>query len=95
MDTTNTHASINRTLAVINGGLNFKVDVQKAATLPKPKLLDQVRQAIRARHYSPKTEESYVHWISDSFSFTVNGIRPRWVKEKSRNFFQVSPANCE
>jgi integron integrase len=29
----------------------------------KPKLLDQVRQAIRARHYSPKTEESYVHWI--------------------------------
>src|SRR5512145_845316 len=30
---------------------------------PKPKLLDQVRQAIRARHYSPKTEESYVHWI--------------------------------
>jgi hypothetical protein len=63
MDTTNTHASINRTLAVINGGLNFKVDVQKTATLPKPKLLDQVRQAIRARHYSPKTEESYVHWI--------------------------------
>jgi len=42
MDTTNTHASINRTLAVINGGLSFKVDV-KAATLPKPKLLDQVR----------------------------------------------------
>ena len=22
-----------------------------------------VRQAIRARHYSPKTEESYVYWI--------------------------------
>jgi integron integrase len=30
---------------------------------PKPKLLDQVRQAIRARHYSPRTEESYVTWI--------------------------------
>ncbi|MEK7228883.1 MAG: phage integrase N-terminal SAM-like domain-containing protein, partial [Candidatus Binatota bacterium] len=29
----------------------------------KPKLLDQVRQAIRARHYSPRTEEAYVHWI--------------------------------
>jgi hypothetical protein len=63
MDTTNTHPSIDRTLAVINGGLNSKVDVQKAATLPKPKLLDQVRQAIHARHFSPKTEESYVHWI--------------------------------
>jgi hypothetical protein len=24
----------------------------------KPKLLDQVRQAIRARHYSPRTEET-------------------------------------
>jgi hypothetical protein len=29
----------------------------------KPRLLDQVRQAIRTRHYSPRTEETYVHWI--------------------------------
>jgi integron integrase len=29
----------------------------------KPKLLRQVRQAIRIRHYSPRTEEAYVHWI--------------------------------
>ncbi len=29
----------------------------------KPKLLDQVHQAIRTRHYSPRTEESHVHWI--------------------------------
>src|SRR5438105_94593 len=28
-----------------------------------PKLLDRVRQAIRTRHYSPRTEEAYVHWI--------------------------------
>ncbi len=27
------------------------------------KLLDQVRDAIRARHYSRRTEEAYVHWI--------------------------------
>jgi hypothetical protein len=27
---------------------------------PKPRLLDQVCQAIRARHYSPRTEETYV-----------------------------------
>ena len=27
------------------------------------KLLDRVRQAIRARHYSRRTEEAYVHWI--------------------------------
>ncbi|MDZ4344850.1 MAG: phage integrase N-terminal SAM-like domain-containing protein [Candidatus Binatia bacterium] len=30
---------------------------------PKPKLFNQVRQAIRTRHYSPRTEETYVHWI--------------------------------
>ena len=29
----------------------------------KPRLLDEVRQAIRLRHYSPRTEEAYVGWI--------------------------------
>ena len=28
-----------------------------------PKLLDRVRNAIRVRHYSPRTEEAYVMWI--------------------------------
>ena len=32
-------------------------------TPPKPKLLNQVRQAIRTRHYSIRTEKAYVHWI--------------------------------
>ena len=35
---------------------------QRAAT-PKPKPLDQVRQAIRARHYSKRTEKTYADWI--------------------------------
>jgi integron integrase len=29
----------------------------------KPRLLDQVRQAIRTRHYSYRTEQQYVAWI--------------------------------
>ena len=28
-----------------------------------PKLLDRVRQRIRAKHYSPRTEKAYVHWV--------------------------------
>jgi integron integrase len=32
-------------------------------TPPKRKLLDQVRDAIRLKHYSYKTEQSYVAWI--------------------------------
>lgn len=31
--------------------------------VPTPKLLDRVRDAIRARHYSRRTEEAYVYWI--------------------------------
>ncbi len=30
---------------------------------PKPRLLDRVRAALRARHYSRRTEEAYVAWI--------------------------------
>jgi integron integrase len=30
---------------------------------PAPRLLDRVRAVLRARHYSPRTEESYVAWI--------------------------------
>lgn len=30
---------------------------------PPPKLLDRVRQAIRMRHYSRRTEATYVQWI--------------------------------
>ena len=31
------------------------------AVTSKPKLLQQVRDAIRRKHFSPRTEESYVH----------------------------------
>jgi hypothetical protein len=54
---------INRTLAVIDGGLSAAAAVQPIATALKPKLLDQVRQAIRTRHYSYMTEKAYVSWI--------------------------------
>jgi hypothetical protein len=34
-----------------------------ASPSPKPRLLDQAREAIRVRHYSLRTEEAYVDWI--------------------------------
>src|SRR3989338_4636359 len=37
--------------------------ISSPSSAPKPRLLDQVRQAIRTRHYSPRTEETYVGWI--------------------------------
>jgi hypothetical protein len=33
------------------------------AGAPKPRVLDQIREAIRAGHYSRRTEKAYVHWI--------------------------------
>jgi integron integrase len=33
------------------------------ATTPPPKLLDQVRERIRLKHYSLRTEQAYVHWV--------------------------------
>ena len=63
MNNISTHSPTNRTLAVIDGGLNFKTGVQPPPSALKPKLLDQVRDAIRTRHYSYMTEKAYVHWI--------------------------------
>ena len=56
-------------------------NAQSAATIsppadaPKPKLLDQVRSAIRARHYSYKTEKAYIGWIK-RFIFFHNKRHP-------------------
>ena len=35
----------------------------------RPKLLDQLREAIRTRHYSPRTEEAYVMWVKRFIHF--------------------------
>ena len=31
--------------------------------MPAPRLLDQVRERIRIKHYSLRTEDAYLHWI--------------------------------
>jgi len=37
--------------------------LQRAAASTKPKLLEEVRGVLRFKHYSIRTEESYVEWI--------------------------------
>jgi integrase len=55
---------------------------------PKPRLLDRVRQAIVARHYSRRTEKAYVHWIKRYIFFhllflyrEVLGVDLAWLDE--------------
>ena len=56
------------------------------ASAPKPKLLDRVRQAIRARHYSRRTEEVYLMWIKRFIFF--HGVRhPAEMGEPEINAF--------
>ena len=75
-----TQKLMNGAFAVIDGGLNIKNGTPAPPTAPKPKLLDQVRQAIRTRHYSPKTEKAYVHWIK-RFIFFHDKRHPRDMAE--------------
>jgi len=39
------------------------------STTPQPKLLDRVRDAIRTRHHSRRTEVAYVAWIRRYIGF--------------------------
>src|SRR5262245_11029639 len=36
----------------------------------QPRLLDQIRTAIRRKHYSQRTEETYIHWIKRFIYFS-------------------------
>ena len=51
--------------------MNGKIFMQKKS----PKLLDQVRYTLRRKHYSIRTEQSYVQWIK-RFIFYYNKKHP-------------------
>ena len=51
-----------------------------------PKLLDRVRDAIRTRHYSRRTEEAYVAWIK-RYIFFHNKTHPAAMGAEQVNAF--------
>ncbi len=63
--------------------------MQTAAVLrpaPAPRLLDRLREALRARHYSLRTEEAYAGWVRRFILF--HGKRhPREMGEREINTF--------
>lgn len=50
--------------------------MDSVTSLPPPKLLDQLRERIRYRHYSLRTEQAYVHWVK-RFIFFHNKKHPK------------------
>ena len=53
---------------------------------PAPRLYDRVVEVLRARHYSRRTEEAYVHWIRRFLGFHP-GRHPRELAEGDVNRF--------
>jgi integron integrase len=74
----------------INGNGQAAADIS-SSTAPKPRLLDQVRQAIRTRHYSYMTEKAYVGWIK-RFIFFHNKRHPAEMGEAEIALFLTSLA---
>jgi len=54
----------------------------------KPKLLDQLREALRARRYSRRTEQTYCSWVK-RFIFFHNVRHPEEMAEPEINGFMV------
>jgi integron integrase len=51
-----------------------------------PRLLDQMREAMRSRHYSPRTERAYVQWVRRYIVFH-HGLHPGQMGEREINEF--------
>ena len=72
---------------------------KEAAPYGKPKLLEQLRQALRARHYSPKTEKAYAFWSRLWYSNGSRTSRPQRCSDdhdlypctESRSFMCIQP----
>ncbi len=63
MEKSNVRSLIDHRLNVVSQSGQSAPAISSPAGAPKPRLLDRVRQAMRARHLSPKTEEAYIGWM--------------------------------
>ena len=56
------------------------------AAAGQPRLLDRLREALRSRHYSHRTEETYCHWVK-RFIFFHDVRNPAEMAEAEINAF--------
>ena len=52
----------------------------------KKKLLEIMRDKIRFKHYSIKTERVYLYWSKNIYYFIIKNILNLWVKWRLKNF---------
>jgi integrase-like protein len=46
----------------------------RAVNVGRPEPLDRLREALRSRHYSHRTEQTYCHWVMRTIHFSRNEI---------------------
>ncbi|WP_124643835.1 phage integrase N-terminal SAM-like domain-containing protein [Aquitalea sp. FJL05] len=51
-----------------------------------PRLLDVLRQTLRVRHYSLRTEQQYIYWVRRFCAFTITGTLARWGLRRFSSF---------
>ncbi|MGK2858402.1 MAG: integron integrase [Thermoanaerobaculia bacterium] len=69
--------------------------MQPAEEKKPPRLLDQVREAIRVRHYSRYTEEAYVHWIRRYILFHNKRHPSAMGAEEVNRFLSYLACDCD
>lgn len=47
---------------------------------PKPKLEQQLRDCVKAKHYRPRTADADAMWYRQDVKFTGSGIQQNWVR---------------
>ena len=91
MEISKVRSLVDYRLKPINQGGQASITPLSPSAAPKPKLLDRVREAIRTRHYSYRTEKAYVHWIK-RFIFFHNKRHPAEMGEAEIGRFLSSLA---
>lgn len=72
---------------------NSKISEGGGIIMIQPKLLDQLRNAVRTKHYSIRTEEAYVYWVRQ-FILYHNKRHPREMgKNEIRQFLTYLAVN--
>src|SRR3990172_2849866 len=70
----------------ISSNITIKRPSDMSETDRKPKLMDRLREALRSRHYSSRTEQTYCHWIK-RFIFFHKVRHPAEMAEPEINTF--------
>jgi hypothetical protein len=66
-------------------------EMASATQTRKPRLMDQMRQVMRVKHYSYQTENSYLHWARGYILFHDKRHPSEWKLRRCGHSFHIWP----